>query len=198
MIRFLLLLLTLPVFAAAGPVRAQANLPSHQPPTFGVALAPGDPVPALEGKTLSGSVSRFPYEDAKLTLVNFWATWCAPCRDEMPALQELQTRHADSGLRVVGALLDTASDVEALDFAGALGVRYPVLRVSLEMERAWGGVRLLPATFLVDARGRMLRKYLGADEKQLAAMRSDVETALEGKPLGPPYIPEMPDLTTIP
>lgn len=197
---FLLLLISLSLALAHGgaPAHAQAKLPSPQVPVFGVALAPGDPVPALEGTELDGREARFPYEAAKLTLVNFWATWCAPCRVEMPELQELQTLHAESGFRVVGALLDTVSDVEAMEFVDAMGVRYPILRVTLEMERAWGGVRLLPATFLVDSRGRMLRKYLGADVKQLAALRADVEAVLEGRPLGPLYIPERPDVTTLP
>lgn len=193
--RFWILAATL---LASGVAHGQATVPVPKAPTFGAALAPGDRVPDLRGSELTGREAVHTYESARVTLVNFWATWCAPCRTEMPILQDLAQRYAGGGLRVFGILIDPAGDLEGLEFAEALGIDYPLLRGTLETERAWGGVRVLPATFMVDKEGRLLRKYLGADDKQVEAFRTDVEDALAGRPLGPPYIPESSEVTIIP
>jgi thiol-disulfide isomerase/thioredoxin len=183
---------------AASAGFAQTTMPLPERPTFGMALAPGDAVPPIALSDLYGRPASYPYEGAKVTLVNFWATWCEPCRREMPILQDLADRRAQDGLRVVGILFDDAGPVEALEFAEALAVRYPLLRGTLEFDRAWGGVHVLPATFLVDSRGRLLRKYVGADEKQVEVLRSDVAAILEGRALSPPYVPEAPETSAIP
>jgi thiol-disulfide isomerase/thioredoxin len=183
---------------AAIPVQAQSTMPMPERPTFGLALAPGDPAPPIEVPDLYGRPAKHPYDTAKVTLVNFWATWCEPCRREMPILQELADRRAEDGLRVVGVLFDEVGPVEALEFAEALAIRYPLVRGTLEFDRAWGGVHVLPASFLVDSRGRLLRKYVGADDKQVEVLRSDVAAALEGRTLSPPYLPAAPETSTIP
>ncbi len=186
------------VLAAPSPASAQATIDPGQRPSFGMALAPGDPVPPVRDRDLLGRSVEYPYDAHKLTIVNFWATWCEPCRTEMPALQRLADERKKDGLLVVGLLLDQATSVEAAEFAEALEIRYPLLRASLETERAWGGIRLLPLTFLVSAEGRLLRKYVGSDPKLVDAIASDVAAALEGRPLGPPYVPDLPDATTFP
>lgn len=194
--RLLVPALLAPLVASA--VFAQTTIPVPERPTFGMALAPGDPVPPIAIPDLYGRPASYPYDTATVTLVNFWATWCEPCRREMPVLQELADRRAADGLRVVGVLFDEVGPVEALEFVEALAIKYPLLRGTLEFDRAWGGVHVLPASFLVDSRGRLLRKYVGADEKQVEVLRSDVAAALEGRTLSPPYIPPTPETSTIP
>ena len=71
-----------------------------------LALAPGDPAPTLAAVTIEGEAFRADWTASALTVVNFWATWCEPCREEMPALQKLSEAHASEGLSVVGVMLD--------------------------------------------------------------------------------------------
>ncbi len=194
-------LLLVPLLLApvtAGAAFAQSSIALPERPTFGMALAPGDAVPPIFLPDLYGRPASYPYEGAKVTLVNFWATWCEPCRREMPILQDLADRRGPDGLRVVGVLFDEVGPGEALEFAEALAVRYPLVRGSLEFDRAWGGVHVLPTSFLVDSRGRLLRKYVGADERQAEVLRSDVAAALEGRTLSPPYLPEKSETSTVP
>jgi len=107
--------------------------------------------------------------------VNFWASWCEPCKIEMPVLQELHAKHGAKNLAVVGVVLDPAGDEEVTKFAGDLGVSYTLVRGSSDTSNLWGGIRLLPTTFLVSQRGYIVRRYVGATPEQVEALKADVE-----------------------
>jgi thiol-disulfide isomerase/thioredoxin len=102
----------------------------------------------------------------EVLLVNFWATWCAPCREEMPMLVDLQAEFAERGLSVVGIALDDVQ--QARDFADELGVNYTILVGGADVMAAgvaWGNrAGTLPYTVLVDRDGVVRWTYLGVLE----------------------------------
>ena len=109
----------------------------------------------------------------KTLVVNFWASWCAPCREEMPAFSRLQTRHAGAGVQFVGIAIDSPHNVA--EFARRLSVSYPLLIGETDgpaLMRALGNVSLaLPYTVLIDADGRPRFARLGRlDERELDAL----------------------------
>jgi len=99
----------------------------------------------------------------KILLINFWATWCAPCRREMPMLMELQAEYGAAGLQVVGIALDDVQS--ARDFVEKLGISYPILVGAtdvMETNRAYGNVEgLLPFSVLIDKDGIIRWQYAG-------------------------------------
>lgn len=125
-------------------------------PTPGYALQPWSahtPVPALDRPDLDGQHWRLDELRGKVVLINFWASWCEPCRAEMPSLQSLGQRHAQD--MVVLAVNFKESDSAMASFVQRSGLRLPVLPDAQgALARAWG-VRIFPSTVLIDARGRV-------------------------------------------
>ncbi len=139
------------------------------PPPVGVTGASvGDLRPGFAHTDLNGQTMDVDAFDGQLLLVNFWATWCAPCRREMPVLQDASEAHADR-LAVVGIALDDLEPVQA--FVDELGISYTILigaTDAMTTQRAWGnGAGALPYTVLVDRDGVIRWQHLGevtADE----------------------------------
>jgi thiol-disulfide isomerase/thioredoxin len=157
-----------------------------------VILAPGDPAPQIIARDLEGEYRKTVWGDHQATIVNFWATWCEPCRLEMPALQKALDRLGERGLHVVGVLaLDAADNATAQRFIETMGVSYPTVRAKRDLLNRWGGVGSLPTTYLVDANGRVVRRYVGASDEQIEALIYDIEALLDGRPLGPVVMPEV-------
>ncbi len=109
-------------------------------------LAPDFALQSLDGKTVHLSDFR-----GKAVLLNFWATWCQPCKIEMPWFAELQNHYASEGLQVVGIAMDDAGPQEIGKFAKDLGVNYVVLIGKEEVGDSYGGVPFLPTTISVGA-----------------------------------------------
>lgn len=120
------------------------------------------PVPAFTVKTLDGKEVAFKsFASGKPVLVDFWATWCAPCVQAMPELQKLHQKHAAKGFSVVGISIDEEHD-KARQFTQKKKLGYPVYLDATETP-AWSTfhVRSIPAVFLVDAQGRIVQQWLG-------------------------------------
>ena len=145
----------------------------------GVAEAVGSDAPPLSGETLAGGTwSLADRGGDDVVLVNVWASWCAPCREEMPLLREVADTYDSQGLTVVG--LNTKEPPEAarefLDEIG--GVPYPsVIDEDGETAVAWG-VFGMPETFVVSPDGEILAKHAGAIDREWIA--ENVVPALEG------------------
>ncbi len=135
---------------------------------------------------MTGWKYRANWQDYPLTIVNFWATFCAPCKTEMPALQDLFAKHNREKLAVVGVVLDPAHDAEVGKFAADLGVSYTLVRGSSDISNTWGGIGFLPTTFLVNERGRIVRRYVGATPEAVEALRADVEAFFQDRVQKPP------------
>lgn len=146
--------------AVASVLRAQAP-----PPPTGLAIAvPGQPLPKLQLHDSSGASIQIPTAwHGRATLVNFWATWCAPCLKEMPDLQAFATTQGADGVRVVGIALDEANSVRS--FLQTHGITYPIL---LDVAgprdasvRYGNPAGVLPYSILVSADGRLLKSRIG-------------------------------------
>jgi thiol-disulfide isomerase/thioredoxin len=122
----------------------------------------GDPRPPFRHAAVDGRFVSAADFDGQALLVNFWATWCAPCRREMPLLDEVAKAHVDT-LNVVGIAIDEPGPV--VEFVESLGISYPILVGSTDVlatQRAWGNsAGALPYTVLVDAAGIIRWRHLG-------------------------------------
>lgn len=109
----------------------------------------------LEGHTLSSANLR-----GKVVIVNFWATWCTPCRVEIPDLIALQKKYQDN-LVVIGVSEDEIPVEQVKQFADAQGMNYPVVMTSPEIRKVFTGVAALPTTFVLDRDGRLVQRHVG-------------------------------------
>ncbi len=111
----------------------------------------------LQGKEISSTNLC-----GKVVLVDFWATWCQPCKKEMPGYQKLLDRYGPQEFAVVGFKFDTMKDVEnPLLFAKEVGVRYPLAVASDDLKQKFGGIEGLPTTMLYDRQGILRKKIIG-------------------------------------
>lgn len=165
--RVLLLALILAAAASAAGYFAWSALfapePSDQvsaPPPLAVAegVSPGEPRPVFSLPDLEGTPRSVTAWDGKVLVVNFWATWCPPCRKEIPVFMELQEQYGAQGLQFVGIAVDNRDAVQ--DYVDALGVNYPILIGELdaiEVAKQYGNrLGALPYTVVVDRQGKMV------------------------------------------
>lgn len=111
----------------------------------------------------------------KVIVLNFWATWCVPCRTEKPMLNRLAEELADDGLVVAGVSLDDGDTALVRRFVDEYKIGYTILMV--EPGSPWAGIENLPTTIVVDKKGRMAERYLGAVPED--ELRRDVEALLK-------------------
>jgi len=142
----------------------------------------GKPAPPFTLQSLDGKMVSLSDFRGKAVLLNFWATWCAPCKIEMPWFVELQKQYAAQGLQIVGVAMDDASPEDIAKFAKDLGVDYPILIGKESVGDAYGGVQFLPATFYIDREGNVVDKIFGLKGKN--EIEDDIKRALaEGRAL---------------
>jgi thiol-disulfide isomerase/thioredoxin len=118
------------------------------------------PVPPFLLQDLDGNVVSTAQWQGKVVILNFWATWCPPCREEIPVLIELAKKYKDS-LLIVGVSVDDGSPDEVRGFAKAFHMNYPVVMWSHELVSEYGGVPALPTTFLINKDARIVQKHEG-------------------------------------
>lgn len=158
--------------ALAGPVLAQQ-------PTIRFVRNP-DPAPAFKVDTLDGKPLSLADYKNKVILLNFWATWCGPCRAEIPDLVELQNKYKDQ-LQVIGLVVDDDDEDAVKKFAEKFGINYPIAMGNDEIRTEYGGIPALPTSFVLDGEGRVVQKHEGLRDPVLY----EVEIrSLLGLPIG--------------
>ena len=121
---------------------------------LGVSLGT-QPSPAVEVTTLDGEHFSLEAHRGEVVLVNFWATWCRPCRVEMPGFERVYTRYRDQGFTILGLSTDATGSEGVRRFVADRGVTYPVAMAEGGVRREFGGVREIPTSFLVDRTGEI-------------------------------------------
>ncbi|MGB8542333.1 MAG: TlpA disulfide reductase family protein [Candidatus Acidiferrales bacterium] len=149
----------LPAYATPA-VRNVAEQQSGQMPVVRFASNPQAAPPFLARDIDGNVISTAEWKD-KVVLLNFWATWCPPCREEVPELVDLQARYKDR-LQVIGISMDDPEDVRGVKkFAIQESVNYPIVMASREIILEYGGVPALPTSFVVNTESKVVQKHVG-------------------------------------
>lgn len=127
--------------------------------------APGFSLPDMNGKIVTDAAFR-----GKVKLINFWATWCAPCRDEMPALDRLQKQFADKGLAVIGISIDSEPGL-VKEFTKEAKTEFPILHDPEMKCHDSYKVFAYPTTFLVDRKGVIQKYWIGPQDWESAEFK---------------------------
>lgn len=156
----------------------QAARPPQQASARGVIpAAQRGPAPEVRSRSISGATWDLASMRGKVVLVDFWATWCPPCRKTIPHLIELQNEYGDRGLEVVGISLDQGGEQLVTQFVQQSGINYPiVVDGSGTYANRFGGVEGIPTVFLIDKQGRIAARQQGAGPKEM--IQAAVESLL--------------------
>ena len=131
-------------------VRGQDGTSGERP------VAPAWKLTDMDGKTVSLADFK-----GKVVILDFWATWCSPCRDEIPGFVELQKKFGDRGLVVIGVSLDEEGTAFVQKFVKQHGISYPVVLGNKEVAAAYDGIDALPTTFIIDRQGKVVKGHRG-------------------------------------
>ncbi|HEX8985554.1 MAG TPA: TlpA disulfide reductase family protein [Bryobacteraceae bacterium] len=143
------------------------------------ALAPAaerKPLPDFALSDLHGKPWRLAEHRGEVVLLNFWATWCPPCRQETPGLVRLANSYPQSELAVVGISIDEGGPDGVREFVSEFNIPYTVAMPDKDFPLA-SGVQGLPTTLLIDKQGRLAKTYIGGASESV--FRSDVDTLLQ-------------------
>jgi peroxiredoxin len=129
------------------------------------------PAPMWNLRSVDGKSVSFDDFKGKVVILDFWATWCGPCREEIPGLIGLQTKYEKKGLSVVGISLDGGDGAVVKTFVAKMGMNYTVLLGDDKVQQAFGGVDAIPVTVVIDRSGHIVKKFTGlVEKKQLEAV----------------------------
>jgi thiol-disulfide isomerase/thioredoxin len=143
-------------------------------------LKQSSPAPDFSLESLDGKTTRLSDFRGKAVLLNFWATWCGPCKIEMPWFVDFQKQYGTQGLQIVGVAMDDASKEDIGKFAKDMGVNYPILIGKEAVGDQYGGVPALPETFLIARDGKIVDKIIGLRGK--AEIEDAIKEALNTRP----------------
>ena len=137
----------------------------------------GSRLPDFSMKDLQGHEVSSADLRGKIVLLDFWATWCQPCKKEMPGYQKLLDRYGPNGFAVIGFKFDTMMDTEdPVVFATKLGIRYPLVIATEDLKQKFGGIEGLPTTLLYDRQGILRQKIIGFEYTEV--VESDLKPLL--------------------
>lgn len=123
------------------------------------------PAPDFTLIDIFGSEKRLSDFRGKVIILDFWATWCPPCRAEIPHFIELYNEYKDDGVEIIGVTMDWNASRQAAPFVRENGINYTILIGKQEVADLYGGVISIPTTFLIDREGGLRKKYIGYKDK---------------------------------
>lgn len=131
-----------------------------------MAAEPAKTAPAWELKDVSGKTIKSSDFAGKVVVLDFWATWCPPCREEIPGFVELQKQYADKGLAIIGVSLDQGGPSVVKDFIKENHINYPIVMGDDAIVSAYGGIEGIPTTFIIDRDGNIAGQHVGFTPKE--------------------------------
>lgn len=137
----------------------QSSDPNAKPTSLSFVEDP-EVVPPFAKKDLTGELVSTAALKGKAMIINFWATWCGPCREEIPEMIALQSKYQGS-LQIIGISEDDGPPEQVAKFVKKFGINYPVIMYTDALEKEYGGVSALPTSFLVNKDGRVVQKDVG-------------------------------------
>jgi thiol-disulfide isomerase/thioredoxin len=174
-------LLVLMLSATACVAEEKADAPSSEPKTF-VDTSTLKPAGDFKLLDVNGKPKTLADYRGKVVIVDFWATWCGPCKASIPHLIELQNQYKEQGLEVVGISLDTTGPKAVSAFATGQKMNYTVLMGNDDVAAAYGGIKGIPVAFVVTQDGKIYRRYVGYRDKKV--YDSDIRALLGLGPAG--------------
>jgi len=148
----------------------------HNRPNTASALQ-GKPAPDFSLASVDGKATlKLSDYKGKAVLLNFWATWCEPCKIEMPWFVELQKQYGPQGLQVLGVAMDDTDPKDISEFAHKMGVNYPIVVGKEAVGDQYGGIPYLPSTFYIDRDGKVIDRVYGLVSR--SEIEDDIKKAL--------------------
>ena len=173
----LLAIVTLALVARTATNLAQLEVPpSMEFPSAGDALSPGRAAPDFRLATVGGDSLSLAELRGQIVLIDFWATWCGPCLQEMPALQQIYDDYADRGVEIVAVSCDVTPGVVP-DVVARMGITFPVALEGLPVQALYR-VDGLPTVIIVDRQGVIRFHHLGYAPGAEAALVDEIEALL--------------------
>lgn len=129
-------------------------------------VAPGNLAPEFSLPQLNGTSLQLSSYRGKVVLLDFWATWCEPCRQEIPSFVDLQTKYGAQGLQIMGVSMDDGPEPVQI-FCRQFKMNYPVVMGNAKLGDLYGGVLGLPIAFLIDRDGRIRMRHIGATDPDI-------------------------------
>ncbi len=140
------------------------------------------PAPDFALKDENGATVRLSDYRGKVVLLNFWATWCGPCKIEIPWFVQFESQYKDKGFAVIGISMDEGGWDEVKPYVRRVNVNYRILMGNDEVAMQYGGVEALPTSFLIDRDGRIASTHVGLVSKQ--DYQADIDALLAGESKG--------------
>lgn len=155
---FVALIIVLFVVNNSGSEPEQGPYPPNYVPAAqrNSVTAPDFNLPTTDGKMLRLSDYR-----GKVVIIDFWATWCPPCRKGIPDLIDIKKKYGPKGVEIIGVSVDTDTKNEVIPFIKEKGINYPVVYGNQNVYMQYGGIRAIPTTFVIDKEGKIVASYEG-------------------------------------
>ena len=163
------------IYAGARLSRQTAVQSGGAPPEEASSLKPGSTAPDFELKTVDGKPVKLSSYRGKAVLLNFWATWCGPCKIETPWLVDFYKQYQPNGLEIVGIAMDSEHD-EIPKFVKDMNINYTILEGTENVSDAYGGLSGYPVTFFIDRNGKIVNVVYGL--KGHSDLEDDIKKAL--------------------
>lgn len=134
--------------------------------------------PDFELADLKGNTVRLSDYKGKMIILDFWATWCPPCRAEIPMFVKLYNEFKSKGLMIIGASVDRDGPDVVREFAKNFKMNYPVVMADMKTVSAYGGIEAIPTTFIINPKGEIVNRFVGYRDE--ATFRGEIQRWLPG------------------